>query len=330
MRKIFSMNETKPPEFKTQFAEDVFKGLTSYPKKISSKFFYDEKGDELFQKIMELPEYYLTGKEYDILVQHREEIGNAFSSVNGFDLIELGAGDGKKTKVLLRHFEEKSYDYKYLPVDISKNVLEQLGDSLQQEFPALDVEPQQGTYAQVLTRLADYRDRKKVILFLGSNIGNLTPEEAVAFLKKISSAMHENDLFFMGVDQKKEPQVILDAYNDNAGVTEAFNKNLLTRMNRELEADFDPETFMHWPLYNPETGVAKSYLVSTKEQTVQVNALNLEVHFQKWETIHTEVSQKFDDTSVAWLAEEAGLEIAGSWADQDKCYKNYLFKRTGL
>jgi dimethylhistidine N-methyltransferase len=302
------MNNTKPPEFQTQFAEDVFKGLTSYPKKISSKYFYDDKGDELFQQIMELPEYYLTGKEYEILMRNREELGDAFASFEGFDLIELGAGDGKKTKVLLRH-------------------LEQLSGSLQQEIPSVEVEPQQGTYTQVLNRLSDYRDRKKVILFLGSNIGNLTQEEAVEFLKKISSAMHDKDLFFMGVDQKKEPQVILDAYNDSAGVTEAFNKNLLLRMNRELEADFDPATFMHWPTYNPETGIAKSYLVSTKEQTVQVNALDLEVHFQKWETIHTEVSQKYDDTSIAWLAKEAGLEITGSWADKENCFKNYLFKR---
>ena len=321
------MNNTKPPEFKTQFAEDVFKGLTSYPKKISSKYFYDDKGDELFQQIMDLPEYYLTGKEYQILMRNREEIGDAFASFEGFDLIELGAGDGKKTKVLLRHFEQKNYDYKYLPVDISKNVLDQLSGSLEQEFPAVEVEPQQGTYAEVLSRLSDYRDRKKVIVFLGSNIGNLSQEEAVIFLKKISSAMHEKDLFFMGVDQKKEPQVILDAYNDSAGVTEAFNKNLLLRMNRELQADFDPDTFLHWPLYNPETGVAKSYLVSTKEQTVQINALDLEVHFQKWETIHTEVSQKYDDTSIGWLAKEAGLEIAGSWADKENCFKNYLFKR---
>ncbi len=120
------MNNTKPPHSRTQFAEDVFQGLTSFPKRISSKFLYDDKGDELFQQIMELPEYYLTGLEYQILMRHREEIGNAFSTLEGFDLIELGAGDGKKTKVLLRHFEQKDYDFKYLPVDISHNVLDQL------------------------------------------------------------------------------------------------------------------------------------------------------------------------------------------------------------
>lgn len=322
------MNDTKPPQFKTQFAEDIFCGLTSYPKKISSKFLYDEKGDKLFQQIMELPEYYLTGKEYQILTHHREEIGEAFASQNGFDLIELGAGDGKKTKVLLRHFEQRNYDFKYLPVDISHNVLDQLSLSLDKEIPGLEVEPLQGTYKQVLSKLADYNDRKKVILFLGSNIGNLSEKEAVGFLTKIKNSMNDKDMFFMGVDQKKDPKLILDAYNDSAGVTEAFNKNLLGRINRELEADFDPETFMHWPIYNPETGIAKSYLVSTREQTVQINSLNLEVHFQKWETIHTEVSQKYDDTSIAWLAEEAGLKITGSWADKEDCFKNYLFQIT--
>lgn len=322
------MNDTKPPQFKTQFAEDIFCGLTSYPKKISSKFLYDEKGDKLFQQIMELPEYYLTDKEYQILTHHREEIGEAFASLNGFDLIELGAGDGKKTKVLLRHFEQRNYDFKYLPVDISHNVLDQLSLSLDKEIPGLEVEPLQGTYKQVLSKLADYNDRKKVILFLGSNIGNLSEKEAVGFLTKIKNSMNDKDMFFMGVDQKKDPKLILDAYNDSAGVTEAFNKNLLGRINRELEADFDPETFMHWPIYNPETGIAKSYLVSTREQTVQINSLNLEVHFQKWETIHTEVSQKYDDTSIAWLAEEAGLKITGSWADKEDCFKNYLFQIT--
>lgn len=320
------MNQTKPPEFKTQFAEDVFRGLTSYPKKISSKFLYDETGDELFQQIMNLPEYYLTGREYGILERNREEIGAAFNSPEGFDLIELGAGDGSKTKVLLRHFEEQHYDFRYLPVDISKHVLDQLSGSLEQEIPGLEVDPQQGTYAEVLNRLADYRDRKKVILFLGSNVGNLTPQEAAVFLKKIATAMNPGDLLFMGVDQKKDPQVILDAYNDSSKVTEAFNKNLLVRINRELKADFHPDKFMHWPLYDPETGAAKSYLVSTCEQTVQINALDLEVHFQQWESIHTEISQKYDDTSMTWLAEAANLKITGSWADDEKYFKNYLFE----
>ncbi|MFD2516404.1 L-histidine N(alpha)-methyltransferase [Salinimicrobium flavum] len=322
------MNDTKPPQFETQFAADIFHGLTTYPKTLSSKYFYDKKGDELFQQIMDLPEYYLTGKEYGILEKHREEIAAAFTSAEGFDLIELGAGDGKKTKILLRHFVENEFNFKYLPVDISKNVLDQLTKSLRTEIPGIEVVPKQGMYKKVLEDLAGYQTRKKVILFLGSNIGNLSQEEAVNFLKKISSSMSSEDLFFMGVDQKKDPQTVLDAYNDSRGVTAAFNKNLLTRINRELQANFDPDAFLHWPVYDPEAGTAKSFLVSTKEQTVQINSLNLEVTFREWESIHTEISQKYDDTSVAWLAKEAGLEISGSFSDEQNYFKNYLFKRS--
>lgn len=322
------MHNVKPPEFETQFAADIFHGLTTYPKSLSSKYFYDEKGDELFQQIMDLPEYYLTGKEFSILEENKDQIGEAFNSTEGFDVIELGAGDGKKTKVLLRHFIEKGFSFKYLPVDISNNVLLQLSKSLKKEIPGVTVEPQQGMYREVLQRLSDYRERKKVILFLGSNIGNLPQKEAVRFLKKISDSMSSKDLFFMGADQKKDPQKVLSAYNDSSGVTAAFNKNLLTRINRELDANFDPDSFLHWPMYNPESGVAKSFLVSKKEQTIQINSLNLEVDFAAWESIHTEISQKYDDTSIAWLAGESGLEIAGSFSDRENNFKNYIFKKS--
>ena len=321
------MSNNKPPEFTSEFAADVYNGLTSEPKRLSSKFFYDKKGDELFQQIMDLPDYYLTGKEFSILEENKEEIGNSFRNEPGFDLIELGAGDGKKTKVLLKHFQKQDYNFKYLPVDISDNVLEQLARSLQTEIPELEVIPQQGTYAQILDRLADYKTHKKVILFLGSNIGNLSRDQAIAFLKKIAAAMSEHDLFFIGMDQKKHPQRILDAYNDSSGVTAAFNKNLLSRINSELNADFDPDRFIHWPIYDPETGVAKSYLVSTTAQKVRINSLNLEVDLRAWESIHTEVSQKYDDKSVADLAAAAGLTITGSFADREQYFKNYIFKR---
>ena len=311
-----------------EFAADVKKGLTSYPKKLSSKYFYDKKGDDLFQQIMNLPEYYLTRKEFSILEKYREEIADAFASESGFDLIELGAGNGEKTKILLRQLQQKRYDFIYHPVDISQNVLEQLETSLKKEMPALDVESFQGSYEEVLQRLAKYKERKKVILFLGSNIGNLTKDEAIGFLKKISDAMERNDFLFIGIDQKKHPEKILSAYNDDSGVTADFNINLLSRINKELNADFDLHNFVHWPTYDPETGVAKSFLVSKKAQTVKINSLNLEVHFRAWETIHTEISGKYDDTSFEILANEAGLEISDSFTDEQNYFKNYILKRS--
>lgn len=324
------MDQVHPPDFESQFAADVYHGLTSQPKKVGSKYFYDEKGDELFQAIMHLPEYYLTGKEFEILQDNKHAISEIFATETGFDLIELGAGDGKKTKILLRHFLNEDLNFKYIPVDISQNVLEILDRSLEKEIPNLDVEPQQGTYTEVLARLNEYRHRKKVILFLGSNIGNFLEQEAIHFLTKISKTMGHDDLLLVGIDQKKDPAKILAAYNDSSGVTAAFNKNLLVRINRELDANFDPDTFLHWPMYDPETGITKSFLVSQKEQEIEVNSLNLKVHFRQWETIHTEISMKYDDEGMARIAAAAGLKMSNSFNDKDSYFKNYIFKKAQI
>lgn len=313
--------------FESAFAEDTYKGLTSNPKYLLSKYIYDKKGDKLFQKIMEMPEYYLTSCEYDILKNNATDIAGIFSNDTGIDLIELGAGDGKKTKVLLKELVEKDYKFNYLPIDISQNVLDELKDSLAREIPEANVKVQQGTYFKTLEKLAEYNTRKKVILVLGSNIGNLNHKEAVEFLKNIAHAMHPEDMLFMGFDQKKDPQRILDAYNDPAGITEEFNKNLLVRINSDLKGDFKLDNFLHWETYDPETGTAKSFLVSKIEQEVQIENLGLKIKLKAWESIHTELSQKYDDDIVKWLAEEAGLSVEKSFDDNKNCYKNYIFRR---
>lgn len=314
--------------FETLFEEEVHQGLTDFPKHLSSKYFYDAQGDKLFQDIMKMPEYYLTDSEFEILHTYKVEIARWFSSGKGrFNLIELGAGDGKKTKVLLKHLVEENISFTYKPIDISRNVLNQLEKSLYRELPELDIEPRQGTYFETLADINSDNGARKVILFLGSNIGNLLHPQAIDFLKSIQDLMNGGDLFFVGFDQKKDPQTILNAYNDKSGITEAFNKNILTRINRELGADFDLEKFLHWEVYDPETGTAKSYLVSKEQQSVCVEKLNLKVDFKPWETIHTEISQKYDDEVVHWLAEKAGLQILAQFSDRGKLYKNYLFKK---
>ncbi|HET7361429.1 MAG TPA: L-histidine N(alpha)-methyltransferase, partial [Salinimicrobium sp.] len=274
----------------SEFEEEVRAGLTDFPKHLSSKFFYDKKGDKLFQEIMNLPDYYLTNCEFDILKKHTGAIAEAFTGPQGFDLIELGAGDGKKTKILLKYLSEKNTDFNYLPIDISQNVLDELEISLKKELPHVKVKTQQGSYFKVLANLASYDNRKKVIMMLGSNIGNLLHPQAIDFLRHIQNAMNSEDMLFMGFDQKKNPQKILNAYNDPTNVTEAFNKNILVRINTEMDADFKPDSFLHWPVYDPETGTAKSFLVSKIEQEVKVKKLNLLVHFNAWESIHTEIS----------------------------------------
>ncbi|HET8810298.1 MAG TPA: L-histidine N(alpha)-methyltransferase [Flavobacteriaceae bacterium] len=311
----------------SDFEKEVREGLTAFPKRLSSKFIYDQKGDKLFQKIMDLPDYYLTRCEFDILQKHTKAIAETFNGPKGFDLIELGAGDGKKTKILLKHLSEKGYDFTYLPVDISQNALDGLESSLKKELPKVAVKSQQGTYFKTLDRLSEYDSRKKVILMLGSNIGNLLHENAIDFLKNIQSSMNENDLLFMGFDQKKNPQTILDAYNDKTGVTAAFNKNILVRINAEFGGNFNVENFLHWETYDPETGTAKSFLVSKTGQEIFIEYLNLTVHFDPWESIHVEISQKYDDAVVEWLANEAGLEITTWFSDEKGFYKNYIFKK---
>ena len=322
------MKTTTATFFDTTFKKEVFEGLSAFPKYLSSKYFYDKKGDKLFQDIMAMPEYYLTGCEFQILSSHTETIGELFRDrQNGLDLIELGPGDGKKTKVLLKYMAENNFNFVYKPIDISENAVELLSSNLAKGMPTLHVDAEVGEYFEVLERLKGFNKRKKVIMFLGSNIGNLQHPKAIEFLTKLKDAMLPEDLLFMGFDQKKNPQTILDAYNDEAGITETFNKNVLTRINRELDGNFEIENFKHWEVYDPETGTAKSFLVATKAMKVTIEQLQLTVNFEQWETIHTEISQKYDDKIISWLAKEAGLEIETSFTDDKEYYKNYVFKK---
>ena len=310
------------------FAEDVYKGLTDFPKHLSSKYFYDERGDRLFQDIMQMPEYYLTNREFDILSQHKREIVEWFAQeTDSINLIELGAGDGKKTKILLEYMSGQNLDFKYIPIDISQNALDSLEKTIEEELPAVEVEARQGMYFEVLQHLSNYNHSRKVILFLGSNIGNLLHPDAIDFLGQIQEVMGKDDLLFIGFDQKKNPQTILDAYNDPAGITEDFNKNILRRINNELGGNFILENFLHWEVYDPESGTAKSYLVSKTSQKVFIKSLELEVNFNAWETIHTEISQKYDDEVVSWLAQKSGLKIVAEFSDSENTYKDYLFKK---
>lgn len=320
------MKENKIKRPGEKFKKDVKAGLSAHPKSLPSKYFYDEVGDKLFQQIMAMPEYYLTDCEFNILEKHKAVLADYFGEKDGFDLIELGAGDGKKTKIILRYLTENNFEFDYLPIDISQHSLDELEKSIHLNIPKVKMKTMQGTYFAVLEKLAKYVKRKKVIIVLGSNIGNLKHKKAVEFLNNIRKTMQKGDFLFMGFDQKKHPQTILNAYNDKAGITAAFNKNILIRINKEMDADFDPEEFLHWETYNPETGTTKSFLVSKIVQKVNIPALDLEVDFKQWESIHVEISQKYDDSVVDWLAGEAGLKIKDQFSDDQKYYKNYLFE----
>ena len=229
----------QPTTATSLFAADIEAGLSANPKALSSKYFYDETGSRIFQAIMEMPEYYLTNAEYDIFKGQAAEILKAIDPEGkGFHLLEFGAGDGYKTKVLLKHFLEQKVGFDYLPIDISRPILDELEAALNAEMPELDVSPKTGEYFSVLEELSGVDTRQKVILFLGSNIGNFNKDVAIRFLSTMASKMNTGDKLLIGMDLKKDPHVILKAYNDPHGHTRDFNMNLLVRINRELGGRF--------------------------------------------------------------------------------------------
>jgi dimethylhistidine N-methyltransferase len=310
------------------FAEDVRKGLTSTPKRLSSKYFYDETGSRLFQQIMNMESYYLTDAELEILQMHEKSFLKYFLAENpSFDLIELGAGDGKKTRVLLELLQRDNTDFRYLPVDISEEILLEMAAQLKEEIPGLKVIPQPGDYFQVLEHLEPRDHASKVILFLGSNIGNFVQDRAIKFLHHVGDYMDPGDLLLIGCDLKKDPGVILPAYNDPEGVTAAFNKNLLTRINRELDAGFDENKFLFYPFYNIETGEVRSYLISKEEQEVEVKGIGERIHFDQWEYIHTEISKKYDLKEIEELATRSGFSVVENFFDSRKYFVSSLWKK---
>ena len=307
------------------FLKDVIEGLSSEPKTLPSKYFYDKKGDEIFQQIMELDEYYLTRAEMDIFQTYKDEILTLFQTENKpFNLIEFGAGDGSKTKVLLSHFQNKSANFTYLPIDISQNVLDQLKENLNHEIPDLNINTLQGDYFEALSKLDKSNHSRNIVMFLGSNIGNFTPDGAVAFLSDIREKIFKGDLLFIGIDLKKNPHNILNAYNDSQNVTKEFNLNLLLRINRELGANFDVDTFIHYPTYNPINGECLSTILSKKEQEVTIADQNF--HFEMWESIHTEISRKYSEKQITKLAEKCGFVIEKNLLDSKKQFVDSIWR----
>ncbi|MFW5657161.1 MAG: L-histidine N(alpha)-methyltransferase [Bacteroidota bacterium] len=308
---------TERKTFDITFFNDVCDGLSQNPKRISSKYFYDERGDTLFQQIMHLEEYYPMNCEYEIFTTHKEAILNCFiKGSRGFNLIEYGAGDAYKTKVLINHFISNQVDFIYSPVDISDNVLNILENSLLSKFPELHLDKIAAEYFDALDVINKRNCDKKVILFLGSNIGNFTWEETDAFFHSISDKGDSGDLLMIGFDLQKDPGTILKAYNDSKGVTRDFNLNLLQRINNELDADFNINGFYHYPTYDPISGEAKSFIVSKTHQTVSIGNPAQTFTFKAGECIFTEVSRKYTEEQIDALAEKTGFKVVEKYFDK--------------
>lgn len=290
-----------------KFQAEIIAGLKGNPKRLPSKYFYDSFGDKLFQRIMDMPEYYLTRCELDIFRNKTAELAAAISTHGEpFDLIELGAGDATKSSYLLQYLIDSNADFSYMPIDISKNILTVLDNKLKGAMPLLKITCLQGEYFDMLEEAQRLSKRKKVVLFLGSNIGNMELAEAHRFCKQLNRKLAKGDIVLIGFDMKKNPHTILEAYNDRAGITVSFNLNLLSRINRELGADFDLKQFQHYQTYDPVSGACRSFLISLHNQVVQIDGQTL--LFYRDELIHMEVSQKFSSSEIKQLAHDTGFK----------------------
>jgi dimethylhistidine N-methyltransferase len=311
-----------------QFKQDVLFGLSQNPKHIPSKYFYDKKGDELFVRIMNMPEYYLTRAEMEIFQEQSRDIISSFDIRKGeeIEVVELGAGDGTKTIHILFELIRSRVTFKYVPIDISSNALTGLEHRMKEEIPELEITSLHGDYFQMLSDLKKSPNRK-IILFLGSNIGNMSDEQAKLFIASLSRNLNKGDKIVLGVDLIKAKEVVLPAYNDAAGITRDFNLNLLERMNRELDADFDLSAFVHDPEYHESEGIAKSFLKSTKQQVVTIRSIGKQFAFDKDERIHTEISRKYNDRILETIIDSSPLAVQQCFTDQQSWFGDYIINR---
>jgi L-histidine N-alpha-methyltransferase len=307
------------------FYKDVMEGLRSEQKYLHSKYFYDAAGDRLFQQIMLCDEYYPFDCELEIFSTRTAELSAAIRKYEGcFDLIELGPGDCTKSGYLLKQLVKQSADFNYLPVDISTHIINYLQVELAGSIPGLQMTGLNGEYGEMLGRATALSGNRKVVLFLGSNLGNMLPAQALAFSRELRSYLQPGDMALIGLDLKKDPRTILAAYNDKKGITREFNLNLLTRINRELKANFNRAAFEHYPTYDPATGACKSYLISGNDQVVYIKGNR--VQFKKGEPIFMEVSQKYTIDEIDEMAQQAGFAATAHFHDSKGWFVDTLWE----
>ncbi len=317
--RIYNLVKREP---RAGFAEDVRRGLSTRPKRFLPKYFYDQLGSQLFEAICLLPEYYLTRAENEILEHYGDEI---VSSVAGeTTLIEMGSGSASKTRLIIEALLRKQPELLFIPVDISASALDSSSRILLQSYPQLKIEAYAADYFAGLAELEKTKRPRTLALFLGSNISNFDPEEALRFLRALRQVLSDGDALLLGADLKKDKQILEAAYNDVLGVTAAFNLNVLARINRELGGNFDLRGFQHHAFYNEAAGRVEIYIESTREQTVAISQRDLEVQFGAGEQIHTENSYKYDLNDIAQLASATGFVHGRTWLDSQKRFSSNL------
>ncbi|MFN3653286.1 MAG: L-histidine N(alpha)-methyltransferase [Armatimonadota bacterium] len=305
----------------SEFAAAVLAGLAGSPPSLPCRFFYDREGSRLFDEICELPEYYLTRAEDALLREAAAEIARSVTPES--DLVELGSGSATKTRRLISALLETAPELRYYPVDISGEMLRETARALSSEFPRLSVYPLAGEYAQALGELPRTQRGPKLVLFLGSNLGNFRPREAEAFLGRIRATMGPGDFALLGLDLRKPREVLHAAYNDSRGVTARFNLNLLRRINRELQGDFELSGWEHQAVVREDCGCVQMRLVCRKPQEVCLAGQRF--RFEAGDYIHTEDSHKYSREQIASLADAADFRVSRTWQDERAYFSLNLF-----
>jgi L-histidine Nalpha-methyltransferase len=311
----------------SQVGAEVFSGLGDHPKTLAPWLFYDEAGSQLFEAITELPEYYLTRTERHILAQHAEEIIAAAAGGRDLSIIELGAGTATKTGLLLEAAVALQGSVTYYPIDVSETALEEARTRLQTDSPQVTVEPIVADYTEgIRQNRAEGAgvSGRRLVLYIGSSIGNFSPADALELLCGVRSQLSPGDRLLLGADMVKGPRMLLAAYDDAAGVTAKFNRNVLLRINRELDANFDPQLFRHQARWNERESRVEMHLESLLAQEVAIRALDMDVRFKLGETIHTENSYKFTDGRLLSLLSRAGFRLQQQWSDANQWFTVYL------
>lgn len=319
VRRLYGRKVRSPPYNSAlvikDFQRDVRDGLTAPRKWLPPRWFYDALGSALFDAICFLPEYYVMRAEADALTTFRDEIADAFGP--NVRLVELGSGAARKTRILLDALTKRQPEVEYVPVDVDAGMLERVAHELSNEYPNVRVRPVTSDFTRPAAALqaAASTGARTIVLFLGSTIGNLDPDAAVAMLRDLRNGLRPGDALFLGADLRKSRDILEPAYDDPLGVTAAFNLNLLVRINRELGGHFALDAFRHRAFYDEQQGRIEMHLVSTRAQRVRIDALDLEIAFDEGETIHTESSYKHDDSTLATLAAASGFTIERRWTD---------------
>ena len=311
-------------KFQKTFAQELSHSITQKQKSINPKFFYDQKGSQLFEKICTLPEYYLTRTEISILKQID---GKLQSHLNGnFRLVELGSGSSQKTRILIDILTRLQKHVEYFPIDISK-ILKRSSAVLQSDYKKLHITGIIDSYENGLEFVKNYDDMKNLIVFLGSSFGNFNPENGLEFLQKINSSMKNDDLFLIGLDLLKDKNVLHQAYNDSQGITAEFNLNVLSRINSELGGNFDISKFVHHVVYNNNQNKIELYLRSLAKQTVEISNADLILEIDEDELIHTENSYKYTISQIKQMFTTTGYKIKDIWYDNDRYYSLVLLAK---